>query len=226
MRREKVKKISLKEEKPSEKKKVKYSELYWIIGVMAGILVLLYLTQVIFEESRTFNYNGLVFKKERFENIPVFHYYYFFNNAGETYKYNLFLRNDPRKNEVPVNGKIEYSREKMIYLSINGTGIASCGNSSREIATITSFFVNNGFNLKAGTPDESEASEFNLTHITCEKYPLNDVVLVQKAEETIIKRINSCYIMNVANCGLLDSVEKLEVQSIIDAKNKNLRALS
>ncbi|MBI2632142.1 hypothetical protein HYW75_04000 [Candidatus Pacearchaeota archaeon] len=196
-------------------------EIYWIIGIMAVILGILYLSQIIAEEFRTFNYQGLTFTKERFEKIPVFHYYYFFNNDGQTYKYNLFLREDPRFNNVPVSGNIVFSGERMIFLSINGTGISQCGNSSREIATLTSFFVNNMFNFKAGTPDKKEAEQKNLSFISCKTNPLSDVILIQKGDSTDIKREGSCYKINIADCELLNAIEKFEVQSIIDAKKRS-----
>lgn len=202
------------------RKKKGNREIYWIIGIMAGILGILYLSQIIAEEFRTFNYQGLTFTKERFEKIPVFHYFYFFNKDGQTYKYNLFLREDPRENNVPVTGNIIFSGERAVYLSINGTGIAQCGNSTREIATLSSFFVNNMFMVKAGTPDKEEAEQKNLSYISCETHPLNDVILIQKGDKTDIEKENSCYIIDIANCEMLNAIEKFEVQSIIDAKKR------
>ena len=203
-------------------KKLKRSkkEIYWIIGAMIIILGVMYLAQIIAAELRTFNYQGLTFTKEKFEKIPVFHYYYFFNNDGQAYKYNLFLREDPRKNIVPVEGNLIFSGERTIYLSINGTGLAQCGNSSREIATITSFFVNNKFTVKVGTPDKMESEQKNFSHYSCETNPLNDVILIEKGDKTVIKKKGGCYIIDIANCELLNAIEKFEVQSIIDAKKR------
>ena len=108
---------SEKESKKNRKRSNK--EIYWIIGTMIIILGVMYLAQIIAAELRTFNYQGLTFTKEKFEKIPVFHYYYFFNNDGQAYKYNLFLREDPRKNIVLVEENLIFSGERTIYLSIN-----------------------------------------------------------------------------------------------------------
>ena len=56
----------------------KNKELYWILSVMAILLIVLLFASSIFKSFNTFKYHGLVFTKERFGQIPVFHHYYYF----------------------------------------------------------------------------------------------------------------------------------------------------
>ncbi len=202
-------------------KKTKKKEILWIVCIMLGLLAVLIIPNLIFRSINKFEYQGLAFTRERFGDIPVYHYYYYFNDDfNQYYKYNLYLRNDPRKNNVPVYGKISFPEGEAVYLSINGTGIAECNNSLRDIATLSSFLNSNMINVRAGTPDKEEAKMNNLTYVTCESKPENPVILIQKGEETSIEKNGNCYRMDINQCRLLDAVEKFEVQAILDAKEK------
>ena len=206
-------KIEKKEEKSSNK------ELYWVFGLMAVLILVFVVSYDIFSSYRQFEYEGLTFTREKFGKIPVYRYSYFFENDGRDYKYNLYLRNDPRQITVPLTGKIVYKEGKFTYLSINNTGLAECPNSPIAVAGLSNFLSGNFLTIKVGTPDEDEAEEKSIRHATCETIPDRVVILIQKGNETKIeKEGESCHIINVANCEILEALEKFEVQSIIDAK--------
>jgi len=209
-----AKRKSIKKDKDKNKK-----EVLWIVYFMIAMLAILIIFNLAFRSLNKFEYSGLAFTKEKYGQIPVYHYYYYFDDAaGQQYKYNLYLRNDPRKNEIPVYGKISFLRGNTVYLSINGTGIVGCNNSMREVASLSSFLNSNLLLVKAGTPDKEEAEMNNLTHVTCETKPANTVILIQEGNETSIAQKENCYTINIARCELLDAVEKFEVRSILDAK--------
>jgi len=207
------------EVKKSELGKEKEVELKWILGMMIGLIVLLLGVYFIMSELNKVEYKGLVFAKERFGEIPVYRYSYFFNdNEGQLIKYNLFLRNDPRTNTVPVEGEIALGGN--IYVSINATGLNECKESSIALASLAAFIINNQLTLVAGTPDLEESRATNVSHITCEIYQNNPVILIQSGEETKITRENNCYKIDVANCDINPAIEKFEVQTILDAKKR------
>jgi|SRR3989344_2862561 len=199
----------------------KNKEIYWILGAMIVCILVILLIPLISKASNTFRYKGLTFTKERFGEIPVFHYYYSFSNNGENYQYNLFLRNDPRESKVNVSGEIIYPPATgTVYVSINGEDMAKCKDSLREIYSLADFMQGNLYKVKSGYPNKNFSEQNNLTYIDCSTNPNDMVILIKEGNETKIERNNKCYTVSVANCQLLDAIEKFEVQSVIDARNR------
>ena len=214
----------MEEEKNEEKRKSK--EIYWVIGTMVGLVIIFLVASTIFQSLRTFNYNGLTFTKEYFGEIPIFRYSYNSIVTGSVASpksvkpINLVLRGDPRENNVPIDGKIEFPRGKTIYFGFNSEGLTQCPYSTLSVATFSSFIASNGFTVLGGTTNETEANETNLKYVTCEKFPENPVIIFKASDETLIHKENSCYTVNVANCEILPAVEKLMVQALIEAKER------
>ncbi len=206
-------------EKPVENN---HKELYWIFGVMGFLLVILLISSSVIGSLKKFEYHGLAFTKEKFGELDVYHYYYNFNEGNQTYVYNLYLRNDPRTNNVPMDeGKTYYPKEDTIYISVNGTDLSQCPQSSLGVSSIASFLANNFLKVKGAVPDKDLADKNNLTYASCKSNPNNVVILIQAGNETKITQNGNCQMITVNNCEILPAAEKYEVQSIIDAKNRN-----
>jgi hypothetical protein len=197
-------------------------EIYWILGVMVLCVLLFVGVYQLFKGVNSFDYKGMHFTKEMFGQIPVYHYYYVFNitNGKQTQlvKYNLFLRNDPRKNEVPIEGEIAFSKDVVNYISVDGFGFEECPQANLAVAGLASFLTNNMLKVKGATPRLIQAQASNVTYATCETNPNDVVILIKAANETKITKQNNCYQIDVANCEILPATEKFEVQSILDAK--------
>ena len=88
-------------------------DLLGIIIFVGFLLVIYFVASSIFQGLNEFEYRGLSFTKERFDQLEVYHHYYFFK-APETkqlIRYNLYLKVDPRENKVPFEGD-EISSQK------------------------------------------------------------------------------------------------------------------
>ena len=219
-----TKKAPKEEKKDSPvKKNDNAKEIYWIIGVMVVALIAILLIPSISRWYNTFNYQGLTFTKEMYGQIPVYHYYYYVtpSNGQQQYQNNIYLRDDPRTNNVSIIGKIVYPPlGSTIYLSINQTGIIECSNALRDVATLNAFILDNAYTVKGGYADQSLAQQNNGTYMTCATNPGQMVIALQHSNETSVVVNGTCYNFNINTCqGLLDAVEKFEVQSIIDAKS-------
>ena len=202
-------------------------EVYWVFGVMALLIVIFLVSYSIFNSLKSFNYGGLEFTEEKFGEIPLFHYIYIgkvrtiTGNAisYENKKVDLFLRNDPRENNVPIDADINFPAGKTVYVGIDDQGIPQCKYSVIGLATLSSFLSQNGFGVRAGTLSESAANANNIDYISCEKYPLNPVILIQEGAFTkVTKTKQNCYLIEVDNCETLPAVEKFVVKALIDAK--------
>lgn len=214
-----------------KKPKQENKEFYWMIGVMVGLILIFIFFSSVFQGLNKFDYQGLEFTKEKFsENIYVYHHAYQFTYGKQTYEYNLFLRNDPRKNEVPVVGgeEIYLASIKPVYVSINGKNLAGkCEQASIAVAGLAAFLKGNMLDVKSATPNIIEAQANNLTYADCDNTNGGQVIIVTDGSETKIEKVSSnCYIISAANCEILSATEKFIVQSIVDAKERQaLRGL-
>jgi hypothetical protein len=202
-----------------------------VIAVIAALIVAYFLFSWIFASYGRVSYGGLTFTKEKFGTIPVYHYSYFLNSpSGALVEYNLYIRNNPAENKVPVNikGKIFYIEGGIVYIGVNGTELTNCNQSSIALATLSQFLTNNFIKIKGGTLDYNESRTENITYVSCDQHTGSTVIRIKAANETAITNretnvVNqkNCYTINVANCEILPAVEKFIVHSIIDAKNES-----
>lgn len=207
--------------KKEGKKSQRERQIYWIVGVMIGVILLILFIPIFSRQLNNFEYEGLAFHKEKFDKLDVYRYTYYFSDSGKNYEYNLFLLNDPRQNKVSVNATFAYPRDKYVYISINQTGLIECPNILRDVGSLSGFYSDNRLGVKAGTPDFDVAKANNLTHVTCGNRPENPTILLQKGEVSSIIQKDNCYVATASSCeDFTNVVEKIKVNSLIDAKNK------
>lgn len=233
--------IDEQQKKVAEKKR-QTKELYWILAGMATLIVVFVGAYAFAESLKTFNYEGLTFRKELVGEIEFYRYTYSVEipkssrgvslvtgnavNNGEGLKtVNVYLRNDPRENDVPLEGEVEFFEKKPIHLSIftDEGGLDACEYTGVGIGTLTNFLVQNNFKVEAGVPDKEVAKENNLEHISCEHNPKDTVIEIKTGETSqVIKHSPLCYEVVIANCEVTKTIEKLIVESIVDAKERSL----
>lgn len=197
-------------------------QLKTIVIWMAVIVIIFFVFYTLFQNISKIEYKGLTFKKVKVGELPFYHYSYIFKIGDEYARYNLFIRNDPRKNKVPVEGEIDFNPERFVYISINSTGIAECKMSSVAISALTDFLASNQFIVSSGTPDEAEAKAANSDYVSCAVHPHegDSIIAIQAGNSTYIKREDNCYVMSISNCEIIEAVEKFEVQAIIDGQER------
>lgn len=213
-----------------ESKDRKARNIFYLIG---GMIVGLFIVYVVasaffsnvsnwFGSFNTFQYGPLTFSKDTQQGTELYHSAYLFTGQdGRKYRYNFYLINDPRKNNVPVEGDLVFGGEKEIYFSLNTSQMLNCSGILRDVSLIPTFFLNNIFEVEHGFSDFEEAKAGNLTYLTCESKPNNKVISIEPGPKTKIVREGNCYRVQVANCELLDAAEKFQVQAVIDTvKNR------
>lgn len=214
-----TKEVKAKKKATSERRIEK--ELLSVLAFLGVIVIVFLIASSYFKSLNYFEYEGLTFAKKRVGEIPLFHHSYYIKAPSEQLiKYNLYLRNDPRENNVTVIGVPSklLMPGAVSYLSVNSDGLAQCRYSPLAVASISSFMSDNQMKVIAGNLDFWEAGANRNKWITCENKPGNIVVEIFKGNETKITIDNKCYKIEVADCEILEATEKLEVQSIADAK--------
>ena len=208
-----------KESKSRETKKENLKPLYWLVGFGIFLVILYFISGFVFKEITGFNYEGLEFTKEKFGDIPVFHHYYYFTDrAGDLVKYNFYLRIDPRKNNVPIEGEVEFdTQDRFNYISVDAN-LGECEYTSVAVASLSAFLTNNQIKVRGAMPDLIQAERNNVEFATCVNPKDRYVVLIEKGEETKIVREDMCYRVEISNCEVLEALEKLQIQALLDAK--------
>ncbi|MEK6889339.1 MAG: hypothetical protein AABW80_04500 [Nanoarchaeota archaeon] len=217
----KGKKNNKVKEKLEERKEVP-----WYIWGIIGLIILGAVIGYFFKGIGTYTYEGLAFTKERYGDVVVSHYSYLFKDkiSQELLRYNLYLRIDPRENNVPVEGEVLFSKSDII-LSVDTTYLQQCSDSIIAISMLQDFIKNNGFNLKTGVGQlEQNDNRTDIPFVNCETHPNDLLIQLKEGSETKIVQTDGnglCYEINVNDCEILPAVEKFVIRSIIDAKKTN-----
>lgn len=197
----------------------KHSSIIWIV---VSLVVLFLVFWYVFQFWGTVTYKGLTFTAERysdFNNLIVYHYSHYFSYDGQqVYKSNVYLRVDPRKNNVPVEGEITFPREKLAYLSASPKALQSCNDSQLALGEIGAFWGAHLVQIKVGTPDAQEALEMNLTELSCDTHPQDYVVMIAPGETTKIIQTENCTHIYAAQCEVIPAAEKYIVEALLDSK--------
>ncbi|MBM3230136.1 hypothetical protein FJZ22_00565 [Candidatus Pacearchaeota archaeon] len=190
---------------------------WWLLVLVFGAFVFQYTLVAM----TTYTYKGLTFTIEQEGDLRLHHHGYFIN---PTTRYNLYLRGDPRENEVPVKGRILYDSRR-VYLSVNTSTLNLCEDSAVGIGTITSFLGLNGLKVKSASPDPQKAQAFNVTYADCTTNQEDMVILIQAGETSLVEKVQDrCFVLTVGACEILPVVEKFMVESV--AQRRELGTVS
>ncbi|MEK6899364.1 MAG: hypothetical protein AABW79_04685 [Nanoarchaeota archaeon] len=213
-------KIETKGEKKKERK-IEH-EIMWIVG-FAVVLVLIFLgTQQIVKWNTQFDYEGLHFTKTKIGKIPLYHYYYNFVDSQEnTIRYNMYLRTDPRKNDIPIDRPVLMTT-KLAYVALDLTSdLEGCSDSNLAVGDFALFLQQNQFAVKSGITNESLADELGKDYVTCELKDTVEVFEITRGEETRIESEGLCTKIIVGpDCEILNAIEKLKVSIVSDARSR------
>lgn len=198
---------------------------YVIWGVII-LIVVFFLSFFLFRNLGTIEHEGLTFTKERVGELTVYHYYYLYaDRTGQLVQNNIYLRLNPKKNDIPrEGGEITYLPRRFTYVSINTTALQQCNQSAVALSELSSFLANGGLQVR-GAILENRTDLGNATrYVTCETDPYNTVIQVNSGEESKIVADKLCYDIQFSSCDdVLPVVEEFIVQSIIDAKEASER---
>ncbi|MGV8142873.1 MAG: hypothetical protein ACP5NS_04570 [Candidatus Pacearchaeota archaeon] len=210
------------EAKKTKERKLE-KEILGVLVFLGALIVVFLIASSYFKSLNSFEYEGLAFTKKRVGDLQVYHHNYYLKVGQKLINYNLYLRHDPRENNVTVVGaKSELLAPGAVaYVSVNSDGLQECRFGALAIGTISSFLSDNQMNIIGGNLNFWDAGARRDQWVTCENRPGNRVVEIVAANETRVVINRNCYRIEVANCQILEAVEKLEVQSLVDTRRSN-----
>jgi hypothetical protein len=187
------------------------------LGVLIGVFVI---ASSYFKSLNYFEHDGLTFSKKRVGNIEVFHHNYYLKVADKLINYNFYIHGDPRYNEIAIDG--DRSRllapGAVVYVTVNSDGLQQCRSAPLAVGSLSSFLSDNQMKVIGGNLNFWDVPIKNDKWITCENKPGNRVVEIFEGNETKVTIKGNCYRVSVNNCEILEATEKLEVQTLVDAK--------
>lgn len=198
-------------------------ELLGVLGFLAVLVIVFVVASAFFKSLNYFEYEGLTFSKQKVGEIEVFHHQYYVQTPAGLALYNFYIRNDPRENDVPVIGESNLMNPgSVVYLSINSEGLQECKYGPLAVGSLSSFITDNQMRVIAGNLNFWDAGLNKDLWATCANKPGNKVIEILKGNETKLSIQENCYRIEVADCEILEATEKLELESILNAKKVTL----
>lgn len=191
--------------------------LFWFFIVVGLVFASVLIPYFWIESGKTFQFDGIDWVVEDYENLKIFHGR-FLSFTNPDLHYNIFLRNDPRKNNVEVYGEIDSFKYGGI-ISLSPRVDACRGDLSRVMLDLGAFLkqgVGVG-TIESGSNEEEIANASGRRFATCEIMD-RTVVIVDIGEEGIFQDETNpnCYTIHARNCEDSAAVEKFMVRAVKD----------
>src|SRR3989344_3977581 len=138
--------VETKKEKTSGYvKEAEKKQIFYIISIMAAILVLFFLVYFMSQQSKKFEYNGFKFEKIMYDKLPLYYTKISITRVDESViNYNLFLRNDPRKLDIKSEASVRFMTGT-IFISLN-RNFEKCEDTSLAMTNLGMLFGAFAFN--------------------------------------------------------------------------------
>ena len=199
------------------KKAVRKSEdrqLAWFVGVIIVVFVVTLGTYSWFEGMKSFEFGGVDWVYE--ENVDYYHGR-FMNLLGKKFFYNLYLKNDPRENDVPTEGVFDKFKYGLIVSTSPEFDLCR-GDASRVMRDLGAFMID-GLGTespKAGSTDEDVANSSERLFATCDSIENRTILIIERGDNFVVQdgeNVN-CYVISVEDCDDASAVEKFMLKVI------------
>lgn len=185
-------------------------------GLIAGYLYV--------QQQNKFRYAGVDFQKGKEGDIVFYHGRFPINYKGQTLKiFNLYLRKDPRKNDVPINTNVSLSKKIVITFE---PGLEKCNLAIIGQTTMAQFVSSFPWiNESTGAVTDLEyAIENKIPFADCSNASSDKTIILAKKSEksSIDKSGENCYILNVADCNYLGVSERFVIGMIAQINEKKI----
>lgn len=208
-----------KEKTSKHVKEAEKKQLFYAVIIMAAVLVLFFAAYAMFQQSKKFEYNGFKFEKIMYDKLPLYYTKISITRMdGNIINYNLYLRNDPRKNNIESDAFVQFMRGT-IFVSLN-KDFEKCEDTNLAMTNIGMLFGAIGLDLRGALDNLEQAETLKRPYVTCENTKNNTVILYTEADKTSIIQQGDCYAINVANCGILNATEAFIMQVLSDMQKR------
>jgi len=200
-------------------KEAEKKQLFYAVIIMAAILVLFFLIYFMSQQTKKFEYNGFKFEKIMYDKLPLYYTKISITRMdGNIINYNLYLRNDPRKNNIESDAFVQFMKGA-IFVSLN-KDFEKCEDTNLAMTNIGMLFGAIGLDLRGALDNLEQAEMLERPYVTCENTKNNTVILYKEAGEAGIIQQGDCYVINVADCRILNATEAFIMQILSDMQRR------
>ena len=196
-----------------------------IIGFLLVLVIIYLVTAAYFKSLNHFTFEGLSFSKERYGGRVVYHYYYFIPvENGKPLQYNLYLKFDPRKNDIPIIGDKVLFQDKKIYVTLDNSYPANCSDNLVGVVDLNQFLNGNQFEVAPAVMNISYAMQNDKRYVTCESGDGTDEIIeLFGSNMTAISIDGNCHKIAIGpECRIEEAIEKFKLQAVIGAREAHL----
>jgi hypothetical protein len=222
MVKKKVKEV-VEEVEVSSKKDIEKENktLFWFFIVVGIVFASVLIPYFWIQSGKTFEFGEISWVVEDYENLRIFHGR-FLSFTNPDLHYNIFLRTDPRVNDVEVLGKLDSFKYGGI-ISLSPEVDACRGDLSRVMLDLGAF-LNQGVGvgvIESASSDEDFANQTNRKFVSCENTLDRTVVVVEIGEGGVVQDEENlnCYTIYARNCEDSSAVEKFMTRTVSDFRD-------
>jgi len=208
-------KKSRKEKKPEVLDKnqiVQERQVFWTLAII-GIILLGFLGgYYYFYRQNNFDFAGVRWNREKVETINFYHSNFrVFYNSNATY--NLYLRENPKENNIPVDiEEHDFWTQMIVTLSPEADKCRDSGIAALTFGMFLKGAIDPRVTIEGAYSDEEYAISKNQSYATCEDAIGKTVVLIRESDAPGIVKEGDCYIINIGSeCEVNKAVERLIV---------------
>ncbi len=216
------------EKKPSKKIiSEENQQLIWFFIIIAVVFASFLGPYFYIEGLKKFDFAGIEWVQEEYTNLEVYHGRFFAFNGADVI-YNIYLRNDPRTNNVSVEGDFNIFRSKG-FIALESSFENCRGEGVRVMADLAAF-LRSGVgvtNLDVATTNLNFAKESGRTFADCSTPKDVTVIKIQKGDGSWIYQDEEnpfCYTINVDTCDDIKPVEKFMIEAISAFKTNSSKS--
>lgn len=191
-------------------------QLVWFLIVIGAVFALLFFIYFSVQSSNRFEYGGADWAIEDYENLRIYHGR-FLALKNPSLTFNVFLRTDPRENDVPTEGNFNKFKNGGI-ISISPEANECRGELTRQILDLSSFLRQGASvgTVTGGTTDSILAAESGQRHAICSKVNDRTLVIVDIGEPRVVQDEKNpyCYTIYIDDCNDISPIEKFMLKSI------------
>lgn len=222
----KQKKTNLEKEKNSVVDSKSINQFLWLVGfIIVLILAIIFVPKIYHQIFDKFEYGGVNFERTKSGSLEVFHGQFPIIYKGNlTAIFNVYFRTDPRKNNIPINTNISFSKEVAVTF---GDDVQYCKDLMLAQISFTQFIKAFPFvkNMSSGAVTNETAKLYNISQFDCKNASSDRaVIIIQKSENTSIVSgdRNNCFVLNVGDCKYLETTERFIMGAMAQVNGKTI----
>lgn len=195
-------------------------QLFWFFVVVGVVFAMFLVPYFLNEGAKDFDYGNIEWKVEEYaEPTGIIYHGQFPALNNENLVFNVFLRNDPRTNDIFTEG--DFSDFKLDGVVSWSDEIEACrGEVSRAMVDLGSFLVTGvGVGkIEAATTNPEVFNDSARKYVDCSSNLDKTVVVVQRGSSSVIQDAENpyCYVVSVADCDDVAPIEKFITKTVFD----------